>query len=486
LRYDACVIGAGADGLTAAVLLARAGLKTIVVEKGEQPGGRCRLREFHPGFRAAPFRDALPPIPAELFRALGLAQKGMVLAPAAASLALWPDRSHWLYRYRPSPARDLLVRAASGREASRLRAARDAEPTPRRPLFARATASAPWPDEDLYMSALADHVAAGVAEPDAAAHIMALALEGSAADPFLRGSALDLLARGQGCLIGPGLAEALAAAARDAGAEILCGVDVADIRQAKGRVSAIGLADGTRIEARAVLSTLDLKRTFLSLFAWDALPKPVSERVAVFRMAGATARLLLVLGKPPALDADALRSPIHVAPDPAGMAAAHAAWRAGTVPQNPPMTLRIVSANFPALAPAGHAVMTVTLGAIPLRLFDGAWTHDKRDRLRDATLAAIEVVLPGTRDGVLAAELIVPPDIEEALGTTDGDLSGGEIAADQMFGMRPGLAVPAPRTPIGGLYLAGPSSAGGVLGGCVAGAIAAQALIADIGTGRLK
>jgi len=482
LRYDACVIGAGADGLAAAATLAKAGLKTIVVERGERPGGRLVLREFHPGFHASPFCDVLAPIPAEIFWSLDLARKGVVPSSASTSLAMWPDRSHVL-RW-PSPEQSLLRQAARLAEETRLRAGRDAESIPRRPLFAPAPAPAPWPGDDWLTAALTDKVAREVGDPDAAAHVMALALQGRAADPFLRGSALHLLAHGGSGLVTRGLAGALADAAREAGAEIVCNAEAIDIRQARDRVCAIGLADGSQIETRAALSTLDLKRTFLSLFHWDALPKPVARRVAAFRMAGSTARLLLALDRLPGLDAASMRAPIHVAPDPAVMAEATAAWRSGVVPQHPPLSFRIVSASDPGLAPASHAVMTATLGCIPFRLFDGAWTREKRDLLRDRALAAIESVLPGTMARIVAAELIVPPDIEEALGATDGDLWGGEIAADQMFGFRPGFDIAAPRTPLAGLYLAGPSSPAGPLATCGAGTIAARAMIADLGRPR--
>ncbi len=486
MRYDACVIGAGADGLAAASSLARAGLKVIVVEKNGQPGGRCVLREFHPGFRAAPFCDSLAPFPSEVFRGLDLARRGIFLAPPSATLALWPDRRHWLHRSRPSSARTFLRDAARATDAALAHAARDAAPPPRRAFLSRPPKPAPWPRDDRFIAALADLAGQSISDPDAAAHVVAQALEGRAADPFQRGSALHLLAPPDSGLIVPGLAEVLADAAREAGAEILCDAEVVDIARANDRVSTVGLADGTQIEARTVLSTLDLKRTFLSLFQWDALAKPVAQRIGAFRMAAGRARLLIALDRTPALAADALRATIHVAPDPARTADAYAAWRAGVVPEHPPLTLRIVSASIPALAPLAQAVLTATLGCIPSRLFDGAWTHDKRDRLREAALAAIERVLPGTRDAMLAVELIVPPDIEEALGATDGDLMGGEIAFDQMFAARPGFDIAAPRTPIDGLYLAGPSSAAGPLGSGAAVTIATAAMIDDLKSGRLK
>ncbi|MGH6871975.1 MAG: phytoene desaturase family protein [Rhizomicrobium sp.] len=484
MRYDACVIGAGADGLAAATMLARAGLTVVVIDRGDRPGGQCALREFHPGFRAAPFGDCMPAIPASIFRALNLAKLGLMSAAPQPSLALWPGREHWICPHRPSAARRLRQETAQRIAAARSRAERDVEPRSRRPLFAASESRVPWLGEDLCTEALTARVSQ-IEGPDAAAHLMGATLEGRAEDPRLRGSALQLLARSAPALILPGMAEALAAAAREAGVELRLGGEAAEIRQAKGRVTALALADGSEIEARAVLSTFDLKRTFLTLFSWDALPAAVVERVKAFRTAGATARLLLALDRLPSVSPETLRAAIHVAPDMQALADSATAWRAHVVPENPAMTLRVVSAVSPGLAPPGKAVLTATLGCIPFRLFDGAWTNSHRERLRDATLAAIERVIPGTREATLAAELIVPSDIEDDLGATEGDLLGGELASDQMFDMRPGFDTPAPRTPIKGLYLAGPSTPMGPLATCASGVIAAQAVIADLKGGNL-
>jgi phytoene dehydrogenase-like protein len=283
------------------------------------------------------------------------------------------------------------------------------------------------------------------------------------------------------------LATALTRAAEEAGAEILRAIEPGDVLLENGRIAGIVLSDGSEIGAPAIISTLDLKRTFLSHFQWNMLPVPVVSRVKAFRMAGGSARVLLALERPPdTLPAELLRGTIHCAPELEQFAEADLAWRTGSIPAAPPAVLRLVSATDPSLAPAGAAVLTVTLGAIPFRLFDSAWTKEKRDGLRDRALAAAEAAMPGTIGRVLAAEVIAPSDMEAALGATEGDLWGGEIAADQMFGFRPWAGASGPRTPMAGLYLAGPSSASGVLGSCAAGFNAARALLADRKAGRYR
>ena len=487
MRYDVCIIGAGTEGLAAAIILARAGLKVIAVERGAEPGGRCRTPEFHSGFRASFFSDEMAPIPAEIFWLLGLGRAGAAFASAPASLALWPGRVETL----AGPALHAFERPLEDiRKAVFVRAKEEAQQA--RPggirFLARGTEPVPWPGVALGDEALAEHLSASFNDEDTRAHLMARVLEGRAADPFLFGSALHLIAPGcggSGTVVGgmERVADALTHIARESGVEIRCGVDASDIRRERERVCGVTFADGTDIVAGAVISTLDIKRTFLSFFQWSAVQPDVSRAVSAFRFCGSTARLLIALDVPPDLARAGLpevaRAPLHIAPDIQDFAFAYAAWRSGVIPERPPMVARIVSAADPHLAPIGAATMTVTLGGIPHRLFDGAWTHEKREQLRDRALAVIEQVLPGTGARIRGVETIVPPDMEEQLGATDGDLWGGEIAADQMFDMRPGLATVSPRTPTEGLYLAGPSSATGVFATCASGVVAALALLAD-------
>ena len=465
MRYDAAIIGAGTNGLAAAAMLARAGLRVAVFERAERVGGRCTTREFHPGFRASPFCDEIAPIPAAIFRALDLARHGAIFMPPAGG-------NHFHAEIQKRIAEHCFHALESAKQPQK------------RDWLSRSARPAPWHREPWSTRSLSDVLEEALPDEKSRTLALATALDGRAVDSERGGSALHLLAprAGSGVTMGglETVADALRSSAQAAGAVLSLGLEVSDIRLAKRRATGIRLADGTEVEARAVISTLDLKRTFLALFAWKELPEAVVRCTSAFRHAPAGARLLLALDAPPDLPEGPVSLPSFSA------AQAYAAWRTGTVPDPPPMTLRWVSAADPRLAPAGKAVLTATLGAVPYQLFDGAWTNEKRTALRERALAQIEAVLPGLSARVLAAELIVPPDIEETLGATQGDLDGGEVAPDQMFAQRGFAQCDAGRTPIRGLYLGGRSAPAGPLGSCVSGVVAARALMRDLAGGQLR
>lgn len=484
--YDVAIIGAGADGLAAAILLARARLNVIVIERHDAPGGLATTVEFHPGFRASPWLDECAGIPASLYWQFDLARRGAILVPAPHSTAVWPDKSHMLWRGGDSKSHQILRQAAELRGAA-LRRGEQLPPTPNRlsGWFKRQPPREPWPGEQWALDSLRDLLVRHVPDTAEANHVAALALNGRSADPFLAGSALHLLAPAAGMagviIGGPArLTAALLEAAKEAGVEFRHGLDAADIRLEHGRAGGVVLVDGSDIEAAAILSTLDVKRTFLSLFPWQTLPHELMARAGGYRSQGSLGRVLFALKQAPVLSSpEMLRGPIHVAPTLEGFVDADMAWRAGRIPDVVPATLRLVSALDPGLAPPGGAVLTATLSSIPYRLFDGAWTKEKRDILRDRALATVEAIAPGVADHVLAAQVITPHDIEETLGFTGGDVWGGEIAADQMFDLRPWPEFFAPRTPIEGLYLAGPSTPLGPLATCAAACVAVKAILAD-------
>ena len=472
MKYDAVIIGAGADGLGAAATLARAGLAVAVVERRDKAGGRCETREFHPGYRASPYADDLPAIPSDIFRSLDLARLGALPLPSHPPALL----SQGAIAPCGAGYRGLWESAATLTRSARLLE----ESPPKRTLLPRRAPSPPWPGEDWSYRSLCDVVGEKLPDGEDGSLALAEALMGRAVDPRLGGSALNLLGAGPRFAARGGLgalAVALEAAARAAGATLMCGREVSEVTLRRGRAVGVGFADGGTLAARAVISTLDAKRSFLSLFAWSALPKSLVADAGAYRMAGATARLLVALRASPRQRLPS--GTIHLAPSAQSLADAALAWRSGAVPARPSIALRFVSATDPSLAPDGGAVLTATIGAVPAKPYDGDWNAEKRERLRNTLLIVIEQAIPGIAARTLASELILPGDIEEELGLSGGDLMGGEMAADQMFGLRPFAGCAFGRTPVKAYYLAGPSSAAAPFGTCVAGLVAARALLAD-------
>ena len=214
---------------------------------------------------------------------------------------MWPDGRSLIGRGAGATAAALIAESRKRAAAVLARAAAEADIVPARGWFARKPEPRSWPSEDWAGARLAE-LAAECADDAEAAHLVAHAVAGRTADPLLAGSALHLLAAGDGGAMPDGparLATVLAGLAASAGVELSYGVDVTGIRRTKDRVGALVLADGTEIAARAAVSTLDLKQTFLSLFAWSELPGDTAKRAGLYRMGGGTARVLLALDAPP-------------------------------------------------------------------------------------------------------------------------------------------------------------------------------------------
>src|SRR3954470_19771399 len=84
--YDAVVIGAGHNGLTAAAYLARAGLQTLVVERRGIVGGACVTEEIAPGCRASTTSYVASMLRPEVIRDLDLPAHGLKMVPCDPAL----------------------------------------------------------------------------------------------------------------------------------------------------------------------------------------------------------------------------------------------------------------------------------------------------------------------------------------------------------------------------------------------------------------
>src|SRR5260370_27324152 len=91
-EYDAIVIGAGHNGLTAAAYLASAGLSTLVLERREIVGGCCVTEEIAPGCRVSTTSYIASMLRPEVISELRLADHGLRMIPCDPAIQVpFPD-----------------------------------------------------------------------------------------------------------------------------------------------------------------------------------------------------------------------------------------------------------------------------------------------------------------------------------------------------------------------------------------------------------
>jgi phytoene dehydrogenase-like protein len=93
MTFDAIMIGAGHNGLVTACYLAKAGIKTLVLERRDVVGGGAITEEFHPGFRCSTLDHTAGPLSPQVVTDLNLAQHGLeFITPEVRVLSLTTDQ----------------------------------------------------------------------------------------------------------------------------------------------------------------------------------------------------------------------------------------------------------------------------------------------------------------------------------------------------------------------------------------------------------
>jgi phytoene dehydrogenase-like protein len=226
---------------------------------------------------------------------------------------------------------------------------------------------------------------------------------------------------------------------------------VVDDEHARGVV----LADGSEILARAVISAVDPKQTFLRLCDPIHLAPEFLWRMRNYRAQGTLAKINLALSEAPvftALSRDAATGRIRICPDVDYLERAFDHSKYGRYSPEPYIELTIPSLLDPGLAPTGAHILSAYVQFAPFALRDRRW-DDEREGLATVTLDTIERHAPGLRSLIVAQQVITPLDLERTYGFTGGHIFHGELALDQMLTMRPLLGWGQYRTPIRDLFL---------------------------------
>jgi len=473
--FDAVVVGAGPNGLSAAVVLARAGLRVQLLERADTLGGGTRTAELTlPGFRHDICSAVHPMAMASgFFRRWGLEQRVEMLVPEV-------SYAHPLDRGRAGVAWRDLERTAEGlgsdgptwrRMFSRLVELEDEisqftlSPILQVPRHVDTVVEfglrilaqgGPWWDAGLrreesraLLAGVMAHAIRPMPSLSAAAAGMALAVHG----------------HGTGWAVPRGgsqsIADALAADFVAHGGVVETGVDVTRLGQLDARVK-----------------LLDVTPRQLVAIAGDEMPAGYRRRLERFRYGGGASKVDFALSGPVPWEAADLRlSPtVHLGGDRAAIALAERDVARGRHPDQPFVLAVQPGVVDDTRAPAGQHVLW-TYAHVP--------NGSTRDMTEEIT-AQIERFAPGFRDLVLASSSHSATELE----AHDPNYVGGDIASGaptmRQLVARPVVSTDPWRTPVPGTYLASSSVPPGPSVHGMGGAYAARsALRHEFGIERL-
>jgi phytoene dehydrogenase-like protein len=521
-RYDAVIIGGGHNGLVTAAYLARAGKRVVVLEQRPRVGGSAVTEEIYPGFKFSSLSYVVSLLRPEIIRELELPRHGLELLPLESTLTPLPNGDHlvrWadhdltrreLYRHSPKDAEayddfgKLMYHLAFAMKP--ILGIVPPDPTSLSPKDLRSMLKLSkhyrgLPAEQFYalcklmtMSA-ADYLDEWFETEPLKATMSASGIIGTFLGVRSPGTAYVLLHHYMGEIDGVfrawgfakggtgAVSEAIAAAARERGAEIRTETVVERVIVKSGRAVGVALDGGDEIYARVVVSGVDPKLSFLKLVDSKDLPSDFVDAIRRYKIRGSSGKVNLALSELPNLTCRPgvgphLRGAISISPSIEYMERAYDDAKYGSFSRHPYMDIIIPSMIDPGMAPPGQHVMSIFCQYAPFEL-KGGWDDTQREAFGDAVVDTLTEFAPNLKRAILHRHVVTPWEMQEEYGLTQGNIFHGELSLHQLFFNRPAHPWADYRTPIKRYYQCGSGThpGGGITG--ASGRLAALNILKD-------
>jgi phytoene dehydrogenase-like protein len=535
-NVDAIVVGGGHNGLVSGAYLARAGLRTLVLESRYKTGGAATTESPWPDapeFKVTRLSYVMSLLPPTIIKDLDLERNGYKVYPMGPYYQAFPEGgSIKIFADDSKRNYEEIVKWSK----------RDADAMPqwdawltgladvlgpllltvppklgsRRPADLVDTLRLAWRHRGMNVRTIGDVtrlMSMSIADllddwfesPQVKSAMAVNGVIGTWAGPYEPGTAYVMAHHsigdvGDGHLGNWGFPEGGMGAVSDAiersavgfGAEVRTDARVAEVLVRNGKARGVVLEDGSEILAPIVVTSLHPKKAFLEQIDHRELPDDFVRDIEHWKTRSGVVKINLALSELPNFTADPGTNQqehhtgsVEMAPSMEFIERAFLDAREGR-PAVAPFSDSVIPTTFDrTLSPEGTHIMSLFTQWVPSDWNTEPHTEEL-EAYADRLVDLYTELAPNFKGSILHRDIVGPHEMEQEYGLVGGNIFHGELSIEQLFHMRPAPGYADYRTPIDGLYYASSAThaGGGVCG--IPGWQAARAALSDRRAGERR